>query len=222
MGYGKPVHPHCKVQPRMITTFDNVTLPYALHGLVVVEAPVHGLRIKSDGKRFEVELSNMFRGRTCGLCGDMNGEKVAEMKDPKGCVRTNPEVFGMTYAQTQCRSEMSIPECIREDSRPVHHQQMEFPSMVRESGPLKYITKVENRGEEICFSVKPVAVCALGHEATTPIRVEMGFHCVSRGRAATELISRAGKGIINEMFDKPVDFSEWLSVPEACQPIQVL
>merc|ERR1712071_716503 len=33
--------------------------------------------------------------------------------------------------------------------------------------------------------------------------VEMGFHCVSRGRAATELISRAGKGIINEMFDKP-------------------
>merc|ERR1712071_136649 len=57
-----------------------------LHGLVVVEAPVHGLRIKSDGKRFEVELSNMFRGRTCGLCGDMNGEKVAEMKDPKGCV----------------------------------------------------------------------------------------------------------------------------------------
>merc|ERR1712071_450204 len=138
MGYGKPVHPHCKVQPRMITTFDNVTLPYALHGLVVVEAPVHGLRIKSDGKRFEVELSNMFRGRTCGLCGDMNGEKVAEMKDPKGCVRTNPEVFCMTYAQTQCRSEMSIPECIREVSRPVHHQQMEFPSMVRESGPLKY------------------------------------------------------------------------------------
>merc|ERR1712071_162880 len=51
-------------------------------------------------------------------------------------VRTNPEVFGMTYAQTQCRSEMSIPECIREVSRPVHHQQMEFPSMVRESRPI--------------------------------------------------------------------------------------
>merc|ERR1712071_328596 len=132
---GNQYTPMCKVQPRMITTFDNVTLPYALN-----------------------DCYHLI---------------------------TNPEVFGMTCAQTQCRSEMSIPECIREVSRPVHHQQMEFPSMVRESGPLKYITKVENRGEEICFSVKPVAVCALGHEATTPIRVEMGFHCVSRGRAAT-------------------------------------
>lgn len=298
---GQQYIPMCKVQPKMITTFDNVSLPIQLEDCyhlitkdcskqvqlqvfakqtqegkmikfnvgpvevevlpnrevrvdgkkinveefgaelikseqlqetvlvvkrpirktIVIEAPVHGLRISSDGQSFAVELSNAFRGRTCGLCGDMNGEKVAELKDPKGCVRTNAQVFAQSWNQQQCRQQADLSECEREEILPVHRAE-EGLWFARESGPLDYNTAVEIRGNEVCFSVKPVAKCALGHQPTETINVEMGFHCVTRGRAATEMISRAGNSILEEMFDKPVDFTEWLAVPQACQQIEVL
>jgi hypothetical protein len=65
---------------------------------IEVIAPVHGLKVITSGERFKVQMSNMYRGRVCGLCGDMNGEKMAEFKTPRKCITTSPLAFGRSYA----------------------------------------------------------------------------------------------------------------------------
>jgi hypothetical protein len=51
----------------------------------------------TGGFNLKIEASNMLRGRLCGLCGDFNGEKMGELKGPRGCVFTHPHRFGRSY-----------------------------------------------------------------------------------------------------------------------------
>jgi hypothetical protein len=67
-------------------------------GEVSINAPSKGIKVICDGMNVRVEASNMLRGRMCGLCGDFNGEKMAEMKGPRGCVHISPLTFGRSYA----------------------------------------------------------------------------------------------------------------------------
>lgn len=67
-------------------------------GEITVEAPLKGLKVITDGYIVKVQASNTLRGRLCGLCGDFNGEKLADMKGPAGCVFNNPIAFGRSYA----------------------------------------------------------------------------------------------------------------------------
>jgi hypothetical protein len=78
-------------------------------GEISVNAPSKGLKVISDGLNIRVEASNMLRGRLCGLCGDFNGEKMAELKGPRGCVHISPLTFGRSYA-VQSQGCSSLPK----------------------------------------------------------------------------------------------------------------
>merc|ERR1712002_1304143 len=55
-------------------------------GVVSVYVPEQGLQVLSNGIMIEVVAPQLLKSRTVGLCGDMNGEKSADLKTPRMCV----------------------------------------------------------------------------------------------------------------------------------------
>lgn len=65
------------------------------------------LDVITDGKRIEVVASQLVRGRAVGLCGDMNGEKVADVTSPRQCVMS-PKSAAMSY-MLRSKSAHAVP-----------------------------------------------------------------------------------------------------------------
>ena len=65
------------------------------------------LDVITDGKRIEVVASQLVRGRAVGLCGDMNGEKVADVSSPGKCVMS-PKSAAISY-MLRSKSAHAVP-----------------------------------------------------------------------------------------------------------------
>ena len=49
----------------------------------LVNAIQESLWVLFDGKNAEISGSTLLRSRSCGLCGDLNGENTADLKTPE-------------------------------------------------------------------------------------------------------------------------------------------
>jgi len=70
------------------------------------------LDVITDGKRIEVVASQLVRGRAVGLCGDMNGEKVADVTSPRQCVMS-PKSAAMSYMLRSKSAHAAPTSCER-------------------------------------------------------------------------------------------------------------
>merc|ERR1719300_1990478 len=55
-------------------------------GVVSVHVPEQGITVLSNGVLVEVVAPQLLKSRAVGLCGDMNGERSADLKTPGMCV----------------------------------------------------------------------------------------------------------------------------------------
>merc|ERR1712033_51795 len=55
-------------------------------GVVSVHVPEQGITVLSNGVMVEVVAPQLLKSRAVGLCGDMNGERSADLKTPGMCV----------------------------------------------------------------------------------------------------------------------------------------
>lgn len=70
---------------------------------IVLRAPHHGLKVATDGKRIKVEVSNMWKGRVCGICGEMIKNKKSQLMGPNKCIQPNPQALVESYMVEQCQ-----------------------------------------------------------------------------------------------------------------------
>merc|ERR1712025_260870 len=54
-------------------------------------------RITHYGKTVEIEEKGSADGSHCGLCGDYNNDKRADLKSPKKCIFQSSKLFGKSY-----------------------------------------------------------------------------------------------------------------------------
>jgi hypothetical protein len=95
---------------------QEVQLPHFIHSqekrqklIATIEKMPNGgiqilgrkIRVATDGDKVVVFGSNSLRNKTCGICGDFNGEKQADMKSPKNCPLSSGTLFVASYAFQQ-------------------------------------------------------------------------------------------------------------------------
>ncbi|KAH0508324.1 Kielin/chordin-like protein [Microtus ochrogaster] len=84
----------------------TVTLPFLQEPLLYIELRGHtvilhaqpGLQVLWDGQsQVEVRVPSSYRGRTCGLCGNLNGFAQDDLQGPDGRLHATEAVFGNSW-----------------------------------------------------------------------------------------------------------------------------
>ncbi|KAK7813865.1 hypothetical protein U0070_002515, partial [Myodes glareolus] len=84
----------------------TVTLPFLRESLLYIELRGHtvilhaqpGLQVLWDGQsQVEVRVPSSYRGRTCGLCGNLNGFAQDDLQGPDGRLQATEAAFGNSW-----------------------------------------------------------------------------------------------------------------------------
>ncbi|RWS07112.1 vitellogenin-like protein [Dinothrombium tinctorium] len=71
---------------------------YFIPPVIVIEDSRNEILIKYDGKKLKVEVSQYYKGKTCGICGDNNGENENEFVGPNLCFCDRVDDFVNSYS----------------------------------------------------------------------------------------------------------------------------
>ncbi|XP_077980832.1 vitellogenin-3-like [Glandiceps talaboti] len=165
-----------------------------------VIAPKFGLKIKTDGINTKVEMSQFYRSKQCGLCGNFDGEKENEFEGPNREVYRDAQQFGLSYQipSSKCAERAA---CIPRMRNVIVH-------------------KVIDRVDMTCFSKTPVSQC-ITDEGCRPEETRqesLDYHCVETDQQSTRDLVALGKtGVINKVTRKRTTFSEVADVHRSCR-----
>merc|ERR1712029_148343 len=87
-----------------------VILKHFQDNVVSVYVPEQGLQVLSNGIMIEVVAPQLLKSRTVGLCGDMNGEKSADLKTPPMCVMP-PHLAALSFIVNKSGSAPGFERC---------------------------------------------------------------------------------------------------------------
>jgi hypothetical protein len=98
------------------------------------------IQVATDGQRVIVYGNNVFRNRTCGICGDFNNEKVADMRSPKDFPLSSGTLLVASYAfnpldgSQQCQVDKQVERQIRKEEEQGEQED-------------RYVSNVHQRGK---------------------------------------------------------------------------
>merc|ERR1712219_39616 len=75
-----------------------------------VYIPRQGLMVLSNGSAVEVVAPQLLKSRTVGLCGDMNGERSADLKTPGMCV-LRPRLAALSFMLNKSGAQAGFERC---------------------------------------------------------------------------------------------------------------
>merc|ERR1719249_483721 len=78
--------------------------------VVSVYVPEQGLKVLSNGSRIEVVAPQLLKSRTVGLCGDMNGERTADLKTPGMCI-LRPRLAALSFMLNKSGAKAGFERC---------------------------------------------------------------------------------------------------------------
>ena len=75
-----------------------------------VFAPLQMMHVMTDGKSVEVIAPQLLKNRAIGLCGDMNGEEIADLSTPKRCIM-QPKLVAISYMLNRNGYDAKFAQC---------------------------------------------------------------------------------------------------------------
>merc|ERR1719378_87419 len=203
---------------------EQVTVYWSNDNTVVINTP--NTRLVHSGKTVTVEEKSSPDGSHCGLCGDYNLDKRADVKSSKGCVFSSYWLAAQSYRSKsrQCtplssetlnkiRSEES--SCVKFEIKKTKTRSV-FESEMRDS---KSIMKhsIIYKEDKICFSQDPVIKCSVNTVPKELRKKTVNFVCLPEGRIAKMYIEKVEHGErLQELKRQEVDFQVEIDQPISC------
>lgn len=199
--------------------------------VVEVRSSDNTLRLRFDGERVSVQSLPLLRNRLCGLCGDQNLQKAADLRGPRQCVYSRPLMEVASYrVQTATCSALAAPIKLQfEKERRECAKFKEIPTKVQKSFEFaagacqrKEHMILSRESNELCISRSPVLQCGPACESKPlkPVTKVVAFTCLTEGRLAEHYAQKARRGQeMPELLGKAETFSVRAQIPQSCQPI---
>ena len=196
---------------------------------VVISSP--SSRITHSGKTVEIEKSGPADGSHCGLCGDYNQDKRADLKSPKKCIYKSDSLLAQSYRskssqcsplpqQTQQKIKEEEQRCAKYETKKTHVSSI-YSSGQKDSYSIKkhsYIYKED----KICISQDPVVQCTSGSIPESMKKKMIKFVCLPEGRISKLYSERIERGESpQELKHQPIAFQAQMDVPVKCGPKQL-
>jgi len=202
--------------------------------VVFVHIPEQGLKVLSNGSRIEVVAPLLLKSRTVGLCGDMNGERSADLMTPGMCV-LRPRLAALSFMLNKSGAEPGFVRCsglpaalkeefVRESTKcpreviiptPVSKLYERISLLTRPTGMMHI---VEKQPTKLCISKQMVKTCLSKPLSIKQKSVE--FACVPYPSVLARSLEKralAGEALFHELSPLPTVFRKVEFEPVACK-----
>merc|ERR1711914_18708 len=203
-------------------------------GVVSVHVPEQGITVLSNGVLVEVVAPQLLKSRAVGLCGDMNGERSADLKTPGMCVM-RPHLAALSYLINKSGSASGFERCSGIPTTLKTEFQTESAQCARETliptpvsilaerisilnRPVGMTHVVEKQSTKLCISKQMVKPCLSKPLSIKQKSVE--FSCVSHPSMLSRSLGKralAGESLIQEIGQLPTVFRKVEFEPVACK-----
>merc|ERR1719391_1747487 len=185
-------------------------------GVVWVNMPQHMLKVLSNGSVIEVVAPLLLKSRTVGLCGDMNGERSADLKTPGMCV-LRPRLAALSFMLNKAEFTREITQCPREVIVPTPISKLyERVSLLTRPTGMMHI--VEKQPTKLCISKQMVKTCLSKPLSIKQRSVE--FACIPQPSVHARSLEKrtlAGEALFSELSKLPTVFRKVEFEPVACK-----
>merc|ERR1712121_445029 len=203
-------------------------------GVVSVHVPEQDITVLSNGVMVEVVAPQLLKSRAVGLCGDMNGERSADLKTPGQCVM-RPHLAAVSYLINKSGSASGFERCSGIPSTLKTEFKTESAKCARETvipTPVSILAErisllnrpvgmthiVEKQSTKLCISKQMVKTCLSKPLSIKQKSVE--FSCVSHPSMLSRSLEKralAGESLIQEIGQLPTVFRKVEFETVACK-----
>jgi len=195
-------------------------------GVYSIYSRKYGIEVIADGERLEIKSNpTVFQNRVTGLCGNLNGESVGDLKSPKQCITPSSKYIAQTFvidngscSKVSQQNNVSLWEagrnCTLSNNRPTKVKKLlDMLNTAWNANELKHAIRHVNG--KTCFSKVPIRQCKASYPKEI-VSKRLSFACFD-GEEAEELEYMVKNDApIQNIRIKPTAFVETLYEPKRC------
>merc|ERR1719328_22720 len=196
-----------------------------------------------DGKRVKLEGSNLLKNKLCGLCGDNNNNKLADVPSPRKCLLSTPElelaIYRVSLPSKTCSPlpshlkeelERESERCVKFFGKPTGGISSSISILsgsesLSGSECMKHYHDVidKHSRDEYCFSRIPLLECGSTCHSVGMREKRVSYTCMPKSdRRTMHILEKIHSGMtLPELKNLPESFSIERPVPVECKPYSI-
>merc|ERR1712186_58043 len=192
-----------------------------------------------DGKRVKVLGSYLLKNKLCGLCGDNNNKKIADVPSPRQCLLSKPKLEVASYrvslpskpcsplpGHVRAELERETERCTKFSNKPtsgISTLSIRSESLYGYGSECRrhhHEIVERHSGRELCFSIIPMLECGTSCHPVGQRVKRVGYTCMPKDDRVTQhYVNKVRAGmILDELVNMPEAYSVMKYMPVDCRP----